>query len=292
MITIKEEFVGCTKWLRAVEIGGSDAIVMWLVLKGYAASNPTDGFIPEDDFGRLPGKPKNWKKALKALEECGRMQPDGTRAAGLLDKVPHGVQLHDYLDHAPSSAEVEERRRKERERKRAQRGTNGGTQSGTGHGTTPPVPPGTEDGTSSGTSSGTPDGTPQNVQVPPRARPRVPTLPNSSQPDPPPQTTPAEEEKESTFVACPRDLALTDAERGTLITSGIKDYAIDAITARFRAHSLSSEPRTLAKWRRSLITAITSDWNDPRRRPKPPEAARTDAHDVSGMNIKLGAEGL
>jgi len=117
MITVKEEFLDSPKWKRAVELGGSDAIVMWLALKGYAASNPTDGFIADDDVDRVPGAPKSPRKALQALVECGRKNRDGSRGAGLVDPVQHGWQLHDYLDHATSSKEVEERRRKAKERK-------------------------------------------------------------------------------------------------------------------------------------------------------------------------------
>lgn len=266
MITIKEEFVGCTKWLRAVELGGSDAIVMWLVLKGYAASNPTDGFIPDEDIERLPGKPRSWRKALKALVDCGRMQPDGSRSAGLLDAVQHGWQLHDYLDHAPSSAEVEERRRKERERKRVQRGTNGGTRPGTGNGT----PPGTTDGTEPGTDDGTPDGTAHGVPEPPRARPRVPTLPVSTQLDPPPESAVAV----AGPIPCPADLDFDPAQRANLaINVGIPAWFLDAVLEETRAkYADGSDPRTLERWRRTVVTIATSRWSDPRNR-RPPEHA-------------------
>jgi hypothetical protein len=271
LITIKEEFVGCTKWLRAVELGGSDAIVMWLVLKGYAASNPTDGFIPDEDIERLPGKPKQWRKAMKALEDCGRKQPDGTRSAGLLDRVQHGVQLHDYLDHAPSSAEVEERRRKERERKRAQRGTRPGTRPGTTGGTDGGTDGGTPSGTTGGTDDGTTDGTAHHVPAPPPARTRVPTQPDSTQPDLPPK--PPAVAVDSGRIPCPPDLELTAEQREQLrMMPGVPDWAINQITAETRAkYADGSEPRTLERWRRTLVTTIAGRWNDSSRRPKPPE---------------------
>jgi hypothetical protein len=121
MITIKEEFLAGVKAQRAIALGGGDAIVMWLALKGYAASHPTDGFIPDEDVDRLPGAPKNARKMLKCLGECGAVQRDGTRGAGLVDKVEHGWQLHDYLDHATSSLDVEQRRERERLRKATER---------------------------------------------------------------------------------------------------------------------------------------------------------------------------
>lgn len=159
MITLKEEFLGSPKWTRAVELGGSDAIVMWLALKGYAASNPTDGFIPDDDVERLPGNPRAPRKALKALVECGRKNRNGSRGNGLVDPVENGWQLHDYLEHAPSSDEVAERRRKAKERKDRWRdknepGTRIGTRSGTEQERVPE-----RSGNASGTRSGTHDGT-------------------------------------------------------------------------------------------------------------------------------------
>lgn len=265
MITIKEEFIGSPKWLRAIEIGGSDAVVMWLVLKAYAAANPTDGFIPADDIERLPGKPKNWRKALTALVECGRRNRDGTRSAGLVDPEEHGVQLHDYLDHAPSSAEVEERRRKERERKRLQRGTSVGTNRGTRPGTTGGTEDGTSGGTTDGTEPGTGGGTAHGVPAPPRARPRVPTQPYPSPPTPP--NPPSGGGR----IPCPPDLAITDDQRVQLaMMPGVPDWFVDQVTALVRTQFADgSDPRTLEQWRRTVVSYITSRWSDPKNRVQP-----------------------
>jgi hypothetical protein len=121
MITIKEEFVDCDKWRRAVDLGGSDAIVMWLALKRYTSANPTDGFIPDEEIDKLPGAPRRARKALEALVGCGKLARDGSRGAGLVEKAEHGWQLHDYEDHANSSTEEKLRREKARDKKRAQR---------------------------------------------------------------------------------------------------------------------------------------------------------------------------
>lgn len=122
MITIKEEFLRNPKVLRAIKLGGHDAITLWLALKSYAAQHPTNGFVPDEELdGLCAGLVKAPRKRILALVECGRLNPDGSRGSGLVDPHDLGWQLHDYLDHATSSDEVEERIDKDRERKRAQR---------------------------------------------------------------------------------------------------------------------------------------------------------------------------
>lgn len=122
MIVLKEEFVGGEKWRRAVKLGGSDSIVMWLALKCYASQHPTtEGFVPDENIDDLPGAPRKPRKALEALTECGRLLPDGTRGAGLVDVAHGGWQLHDYLDHSQTPEEIELRREKARLKKARQR---------------------------------------------------------------------------------------------------------------------------------------------------------------------------
>lgn len=118
MIVIKEEFVGGDKWRRAVKLGCGDAIVMWLALKCYASQHPgTEGFIPEEDIGDLPGAPKSARKALRALVDCGRLLPDGSRGPGLVEHAEGGWRLHDYLDHSVTPEEIELRRERARLKK-------------------------------------------------------------------------------------------------------------------------------------------------------------------------------
>lgn len=135
MITIKEEFVGGDKWKRAVALAGSDAIVLWLAMKHYVAVHLTNGFVPGDEVRALPGAPAKARRALDALLGCGRLRPDGSRGAGLVDEHPHGWQLHDYLDHANSADKEMDRRRKERDRKASYRAGQGGVSRGTTDGT-------------------------------------------------------------------------------------------------------------------------------------------------------------
>lgn len=121
MITIKEEFLTDAKTLRAIKLGGYEVLALWLAMKVHAATHLTDGFVSEFDIESLPGAPKRVRKALAALVDCGRQNRDGSRGAGLVDKVDGGWQLHDYLDHAKSRDEVELQREKARKRKQAER---------------------------------------------------------------------------------------------------------------------------------------------------------------------------
>lgn len=121
MITVKEEFLGSVKTKLAIKMAGSDAVVLWLAIKGYVSVTNSGGFVPTEAIRELEGCPKGWRKALKALTECGKLKEDGSRGAGLLDVVPHGYKLHDYEDHG-TPVEVEaERRRKAREQKARRR---------------------------------------------------------------------------------------------------------------------------------------------------------------------------
>lgn len=205
MITIKEEFVGGDKWKRAIELGGPDAILLWLAIKRYAAEHNTAGFVPDEEIERLPGAPKKARKLLPALTGCGRRQPDGTMGDGLLDPHPHGWMLHNYEDHATSAEEEELRRLKARERKRAYREQKArelaelkGQKAGQPRDAVPPESddcptdvPGTETG-QDGTESGT---VPRaRVYTHAGAPPRIPTQPNPTQPEreeiPPPPSEP------------------------------------------------------------------------------------------------------
>ena len=122
MIVVKEEFLVSKKLRRAIEIGGHEALTLWLFLKGYAAQHPSDGFVPDEEIDDVThGLVRRARYKLSALTECGHLQRDGTRGPGLVDKVEHGWQLHDYEDHANSQTDEELRREKARLKKRAQR---------------------------------------------------------------------------------------------------------------------------------------------------------------------------
>jgi hypothetical protein len=117
MILVKEEFVGGEKWRRAIKLGGSDTIAMWLAMKCYCSRFPTEGFVPDEDLSGLPGAPRRARKALEALVACGRLLPAGERGPGLVEAVEGGWRLHDYLDHSASPEELELGRAKARLKK-------------------------------------------------------------------------------------------------------------------------------------------------------------------------------
>jgi len=122
MIVIKEEFVGSDKYLRAYKLGRGEAIALWLALKCYASQHPgSEGFVPDEDLECLPGAPRAARKVLPALVDCGRLLPDGTRSAGLVEATTGGWKLHDYLDHSVTPEETELRRERARLKKQKQR---------------------------------------------------------------------------------------------------------------------------------------------------------------------------
>lgn len=188
MITIKEEFVGGDKWRRAIELGGPEAILLWLAIKRYAAEYNTSGFVPDEEIDSLPGAPKKPRRLLPALTDCGRKKPDGTKGDGLLDPHPHGWMLHNYEDHANSAEEEELRRLKARERKRAyreQKAKELETLKGQRRDGVPRDCPTDVPGTDTGQNDGTEDGTVPRAGARAYAggRSRNPTQPNPTQPE-------------------------------------------------------------------------------------------------------------
>lgn len=120
MINIKEEFYDHPKTKLAHRLGGAEALLLWHQMKAYA-SKRGHGFVPEEAIQGFPLPIRNVRKAMDALVKCGELQPDGSRKPGLVEPVPHGWQLHDYLDHAMSSDELQERVNNDRARKQLQR---------------------------------------------------------------------------------------------------------------------------------------------------------------------------
>lgn len=121
MITVKEEFLRCDKLRRAFKSAGPGVVLMWLSMKAYSAEHLTDGFVPRDDVDALVdvfGDVSETRKWLRALIECGRLQPDGTRGNGLVDEVEHGFRLHDYLEHEQSADDAKEKKLKKAARQK------------------------------------------------------------------------------------------------------------------------------------------------------------------------------
>lgn len=89
--------------------GHCDAAWLWLAANTWARDSLTDGFIPEMVLPTLiPALPAKVLKPLPAvLVKCG-----------LWHVTEGGYQVHDFLQHNPTKAEVSEKRRKDVERKR------------------------------------------------------------------------------------------------------------------------------------------------------------------------------
>jgi len=121
MITIKEEFIRCDKLRRAVKLGGPAVGLVWLALKTYVSEHLTDGFVPVDDVdGLVDGlvDARCRRRCIDALVSCGRLLADGGRGSGLVDRVEHGLRLHDYLEHADDAEYELNRRRLRSERQK------------------------------------------------------------------------------------------------------------------------------------------------------------------------------
>lgn len=87
-------------------------------------------------------------------------------------------------------------------------------------------------------------------------------------------------------IQCPEDLELTPKQRGQLML--VPDWAIIEITRSFRARWVGSSDgaRTLDQWRRSLVTTISSTWNDTSRRPKEPTPEGSAKKAANGEDVR------
>jgi hypothetical protein len=113
-LELDDQILAHPKFIRAVKLGGSEAIHLWLGLRAYCGQLLTNGFIPEDmlDEVRGPTNPKSRAKAMAAL-----------KTVGLLDQIEGGLMMHDFLDWSSSREEVLQRRSSAKERKRRSRGS-------------------------------------------------------------------------------------------------------------------------------------------------------------------------
>lgn len=170
---------------------------------------------------------------------------------GLLEREGESgpVVMHDYLDWSSSRDEVLDRREKARERKAKSRS------------------PSQRDSARSSS---------------------VVTNPSSSSISP---TPPVEEEENAREqVSCPPDLSLTAEQRASLVTSLVPESAIDETTKTWRAkYAGDPEKRTLAQWRRGLVTACSRAAND-RSAPRQPRAPNNLDAWLEGVRKKAGGE--
>lgn len=264
---VDDSFLGHHKTVRALR-HGAESIQMWMALRQYVATNNSDGVIPDEDIDDLPHAPKNPRRWLRVLVECGKPTADGERGPGLVDAHECGWKLHDYQDHGLSAAEITKRKNAARERKQRWKERRSGTEHERQTGTQP-------------------ERVPNASRTATECFP-IPSHPIPSQIDPevelPPKdlTGVAREERpeqrsrltEPAKVPCPADLKLTDKQRQSLITNMVEEWAIDVLTLQFVGKALCSpnDLRPRETWLKCLFTAVSRGWNDPNSRPKPPGA--------------------
>jgi hypothetical protein len=111
-IELDDQILEHPKFLRLARTGGSPAIHMWLGLRAYCAQKLTDGKVPYYVMQDVRG-PRDLRartRALRALCDCN-----------LLHERSDCWELHDYLDHASTRAQVLAWRAANAERKRLSR---------------------------------------------------------------------------------------------------------------------------------------------------------------------------
>jgi hypothetical protein len=239
------------KFIRAVKLGGSEAIHLWLGIKAYCGKQLTDGLVPEDmlDEVRGPRDPKKRAAALVAL-----------KTVGLLDPAEGGVRMHNYLKHSKSREQILAMRKQARDRQARSRSSHAVTDAVTDTVTT------TTSHGAAGCGGGVVQGSGSDLEA---------TEPESAR-DPDSAVVAAA----SPLVPCPPDLALTDGQRSALkLGSGMNDYQIDQLQLSFKASACSSQSdrRSLDAWRKCMAKAVAGDFSHSRRRPaSSPDAPETD----------------
>lgn len=281
MILVKEEFLTEEKTVRAMRDGGPGVIVMWLALKGYCSRKNSGGFIPDEAIDDLQGAPRRPRVLLKSLVECGLKKPDGTRGSGLVDKVDHGWQLHDYDDHSTSQTDEELRRERARIKKQEQRAKRAeeldrlrGRKSdrpddvpGTGEGQNA----GQEEGQSRGHSAAG-GGAPARVHArdPAGARARAGSQPSPAQPAAAAAAAVGGDAPEPNGkVRCPVPLPVPDdVIAGLELDVGLPQHVARASLAAWARQQSSdvTDMRTLGAWVKSAVAALRGRWSDPAKR--------------------------
>lgn len=290
-----DQFWGHHKTKRALR-AGAEAIQMWMAMRFYVAINNSGGLVPDEDINDLDGAPNDARKWLGVLVGCGKPLPGGGRGAGLVDQADGFWMLHDYDDHGLSPEEVERRKELSRERQRrwrqgrlpeskpqeqpAQRSIPCITEeqepetsrNAVGNASRDALGDAATNGGSNAVTDALCD-VPDPIRSEERSDRRVVakdlTGIQGDRTDRTAATTGP--------VRCPPDLRLTDDQRGALETSMVPGWAIDALTAQYVSAQLADETKTmpLVAWRKCLAKAVSSAWNDPRRRPKKPAAETT-----------------
>lgn len=164
-----DKFLAHHKTVRALR-AGAEALQMWVALRTYVANNESDGVIPDGDIDDLPGAPKNPRKWLTVLVECGKPAIGGKpQGAGLVDSLQGAWKLHNYEKRGLTRAQIDAKRDADRTRKERWKERQDGTHPERRSTTVP-------------NASGTPSGTSPRVCAPAGALPSHP-IPSHDQPE-------------------------------------------------------------------------------------------------------------
>lgn len=271
------------KWanLSDEEYRFADELLCW------GAEHETD-VIPSRVLFKLAGSPRRGKRLAKALVEAGGAMPltaDGSTRHGILEPMEVGWRIHDAQQYWPPAAQIEASAvaaREELSRKRAEAGRRGGQRSvearREAHGSAMPKQTAKQPEANSEATRG-PSPTP-------------PPLQNGNENDQAAAVDPKpsrhfarvreDEQQPPRRIACPSPVDILDAkQRSTLVTGLIPEWAIDALLLKFCAkYADGSKLMAREQWSRAAVTAVTSDWNDPNKRPKQPATGERSAAEI------------
>lgn len=300
---------------------GNEAWSLWAAAVMYCNRHLTDGYITlaalATDCLPVPISLAKARKLADKLCDEAKITPDG---AGLFERSSKDVwKVHDFDHWNPSKAEVEAKRQWERDRKRNRVPSSpGGGNDGNPGGFPTGKPGGNPDGNPGGNPldsrpdsgglptgkpPGKPAGNPDGFRSPAGAPARIPAQP--AQPsqsedqgapaaakDLPAERPASGETGGGGRIHCPPDLELTEAQKLNLeIGSGIPRWAVDELTAEFRAtHADGAEARALHTWRSWLVSRISARWSDPNRRPRAPGAPSAHIDDLVARSARLAEE--
>jgi len=252
------------KFIRAVRLGGSEALHLWLGMRAWCAQALSDGAIPEDMIDEVRGPRRGRDKALAALV-----------TVGLVERTDTGWTLHDYADWADSREEVLAARKKAADRQKASRQRRSGESQGAERSESRCMSRrdiAVTDGVSHG--SVTPS-----VTLPPRARTETDTETDTETTPlcPPVDSQPKDltggaraADSGRAGIPCPSDLRLEPKDLASLeVTPGIPVPVAEAMAADLVGRwALDTERRypSEIRWRQALRSALLTDWSDQAKR--------------------------
>jgi len=256
------------------------ALALWVRAACWcrkATNARTNGFVPRSKLTTILKNRVGQEEAEALARELVEATGGGVFSVGLWEAAEGGWRFHDWGYYQP---EREAMSRSEAARKAGRTSAERRRQA---FGTAQPpvrktVRPNEPSGPSEEPAENTPPTERRSSDSPNDVRPNAARTLRTPDPDPDPdpeRDPPLPPEGAGGPVLCPRDLALTEDQRAMAeLNLGIPGWAIDALTTHQVGKWCDGETRrpSVAMWRRQLFAAIRSDWSEPTKRPKKPEA--------------------